>query len=486
MSDLHTALFINGEERNTDQVLEIADPGKPGRIVGTASAASAEDVADAVAAAEAAFPAWSALSGPERAEQMAAAIQGIADHRDDDAAVLSQENGKVVHEAWVDSLVFELRWNLALTHADDVDTSELLEPVPGAIPNSTRITYQPMGAVTIIVPFNWPIAILGAALPHALLAGNTVIVKPPLTAPLATARVVQRVAEKLPAGVLQVITGHDADLSGLISNEKIAKVGFTGSVNGGRKIMEMASRSLTPVTLELGGNDAAVFLEDAPLDNEHLDKLFGAIYDTTGQICMNAKRLIVHRSRMDELVAGLESRLAGVKLGYGLDEPEGTTMGPLHSPIQKTFVEDLIREAKESGADVREFGELPGGELEGGNFVRPAIVVDADPSLRVVTEEQFGPVIPVIPFDSEEEAIRLANDTWAGLGNSVWTGDSSAADRVAPQLKSGYVWVNDHGATRLDLRAPFGGVKQSGIGREQGLHGIRDFQEPHAVSVIAD
>lgn len=486
MSDLHTALFINGEERNTDQVLEIADPGKPGRIVGTASAASTEDVADAVAAAEAAFPAWSALSGPERAEQMAAAIQGIADHRDDDAAVLSQENGKVVHEAWVDSLVFELRWNLALTHADDVDTSELLEPVPGAIPNSTRITYQPMGAVTIIVPFNWPIAILGAALPHALLAGNTVIVKPPLTAPLATARVVQRVAEKLPAGVLQVITGHDADLSGLISNEKIAKVGFTGSVNGGRKIMEMASRSLTPVTLELGGNDAAVFLEDAPLDDEHLDKLFGAIYDTTGQICMNAKRLIVHRSRMDELVAGLESRLAGVKLGYGLDEPEGTTMGPLHSPTQKTFVEDLIREAKESGADVREFGELPGGELEGGNFVRPAIVVDADPSLRVVTEEQFGPVIPVIPFDSEEEAIRLANDTWAGLGNSVWTGDSSAADRVAPQLKSGYVWVNDHGATRLDLRAPFGGVKQSGIGREQGLHGIRDFQEPHAVSVIAD
>ncbi len=486
MSEFDSPLFINGRERFTDDTLEIADPGKPGRIVGTAAAASADDVADAVAAAEAAFPAWSALTGPERASAMAAAIQGIADHRDDDAAILSQENGKVVHEAWVDSLVFELRWNLALEHRDDVDATEQLHPVPGAIPNSTSISYQPMGVVTIIVPFNWPIAILGAALPHALLAGNTVIVKPPPTAPLATARVVQRVAEALPAGVLQVVTGRDADLSGLISNEKIAKVGFTGSVRGGKTIMELASKSLTPVTLELGGNDAAVFLADALLDDEHLDRLFGAVYDTTGQICMNAKRILVHRSRMDELVEGLESRLSQVVLGYGLDESQGTTMGPLHSPNQKAFVDDLIREAKEAGADVREFGELPGGDLEGGNFVRPALVVDVDPALRVVTEEQFGPVVPVIPFDSEEEAIRLANDTWAGLGNSVWTADPAAAQRVAPQLQSGYVWVNDHGATRLDLRAPFGGVKQSGIGREQGIHGVRDFQQPHAVSVITE
>lgn len=484
MSEIRTSLFINGEERATEQSLSINDPGKPGRIVGTAAAASPADVADAVAAANAAFPAWSKLSGKERAELMSAAIAGIAENRDDDAAILSQENGKVVHEAWVDSLVLELRWNLALAHAEDVDAVERLEPVPGAIPNSTRITYQPMGAVTIIVPFNWPIAILGAALPHALLAGNTVIVKPPLTAPLATARVVQRIAAQLPAGVLQVVTGHDADMAALIANDKIAKVCFTGSVGGGKKIMELASSSLTPVTLELGGNDAAVLLEDAPLDDAHLDKLFGAIYETTGQICMNAKRVLVHRSRLDELVAGLEARLANTKLGYGLDN--GTTMGPLHSPKQKEFVDGLIAEAKAAGADVREFGELPGGDSTGGNFVRPAIVVNADTGLRVVTEEQFGPVIPVIAFDTEEEAIAIANDTWAGLGNSVWTANSETADRVSPQLKSGYVWVNDHGASRLDLRAPFGGVKQSGIGREQGLHGIRDFQEPHAVSVIRE
>jgi acyl-CoA reductase-like NAD-dependent aldehyde dehydrogenase len=244
--------------------------------------------------------------------------------------------------------------------------------------------------------------------------------------------------------------------------------------------MELASASLTRVTLELGGNDAAIFLEDAIIDDTHLDRLFAAIYDTTGQICMNAKRLYVHRSRMDEVVKGLAARLAKVKLGSGLDQ--GTTMGPLHSPAQKTFVDSLIREAKDSGAQVLEFGELPGGDLKGGNFVRPAIVVNPDPKLRVVTEEQFGPVIPVLPFDTEEQAIGMANDSWAGLAGSVWTANPKAADRVANQLVCGYVWVNDHGATRLDLRAPFGGMKASGIGREQGIEGIRAFQDTRSVA----
>jgi acyl-CoA reductase-like NAD-dependent aldehyde dehydrogenase len=354
----------------------------------------------------------------------------------------------------------------------------------GAIPTRTTVAHQALGVVTIIVPFNWPIAILGAALPHALLAGNAVIVKPPPSAPLATTRVIQRIAEKLPAGVLNVITGRDENMTGLIQNPDVAKVCFTGSVNGGKRIMEMASKSLTRVTLELGGNDAAVFLEDAILDDAHLDRLYAAIYDTTGQICMNAKRVFVHRSRMDEVVAGLTARLEQAKLGYGLEE--GTTMGPLHQSAQKAFVDEIIQEAKDAGADVREFGELPGGDLAGGNFVRPAIVVDPDLNLRVVTQEQFGPVIPIIPFDTEEEAVRLANDTWGGLCGSVWTANAETANRVGAQLVCGYVWVNDHGATRLDLRAPFGGMKQSGFGREQGIEGIRAFQDSHSISHLDD
>ncbi|WP_460773111.1 aldehyde dehydrogenase family protein [Microbacterium sp. GXF7504] len=479
---VRTGLFIGGQERFTDDVLAVADPAKPGAVVGEAAAASPADVADAVAAAKEAFPAWAALGAAERARLMAEAIKGVADERDEDAAILSQENGKVRMEAWVDALVFELRWNLALMLADEVEKGHTLPVVPGAIPVTTEVAYQPLGVVTVIVPFNWPIAILGAALPHALLAGNTAIVKPPPSAPLATARVVQRVAEKLPPGVLNVVTGRDQDMAGLISDTDVAKVCFTGSVNGGKRIMEMASKSLTRVTLELGGNDAAVFLEDAILDDTHLDRLFAAIYDTTGQICMNAKRVFVHRSRRDELVAGLEARLQKTVLGYGLDE--GTTMGPLHQRAQKAFVEELIQEAKDAGADVREFGELPGGDLEGGNFVRPAIVVDPDPTLRVVTQEQFGPVIPIISFDTEEEAIRLANDTWGGLCGSVWTASPESAQRVGSQLVCGYVWVNDHGATRLDLRAPFGGMKQSGMGREQGIEGVRAFQDTRSIATI--
>ncbi|WP_105566277.1 aldehyde dehydrogenase family protein [Microbacterium halophytorum] len=476
-----TALYINGSERTTADVLRIADPAKPGRIVGEAASATPQDVDDAVAAAKAAFPAWSALSPQERAKQMADAVATLGDHRDDDAAILSQENGKVVGEAWADAFVFELRWNLALAETDRVDAVETLEPAPG-IPVTTQVGYQPLGVVTVIVPFNWPIAILAASLPHALLAGNTAIVKPPPSAPLATTRVVQRVAERLPAGVLQVVTGEDANMSSLIRNTDVAKVCFTGSVSGGKKMMEMASQSLTRVTLELGGNDAAIVTEDADLSDTHLDRMFAAVYDSTGQICMNAKRIYVHRSRLDDVVAGLEARLQKTVLGYGLDE--GTTMGPLHQPAQKTFVEDLIREAKESGAEVREYGELPGGELDGGNFLRPALVIDPDPSLRVVTQEQFGPVIPIIPFDSEEEAIASANDSWGGLCGSVWTSDPETAQRIGSRLECGYVWFNDHGATRLDLRAPFGGVKQSGFGREQGIHGVRDFQDTRSLATL--
>jgi acyl-CoA reductase-like NAD-dependent aldehyde dehydrogenase len=479
-----TALYIGGKERQTTEKMAIADPGKPGVVVGYAAAATTQDVSDAVAAAKAAYPAWAALTPQQRAEKMKAAIAGVPDSPNpfasEDAAILSQENGKVRLEGWVDALVLQIRWNLALMHADEVNASKVLEPVPGHIPTRTTVSYQPLGVVSIIVPFNWPIAILGAALPHALLAGNTVIVKPPLTAPLATARVVQRIAEKLPPGVLNVVTGPDANMSALIRNTDVAKVCFTGSVGGGRKMMEMGSASLTRVTLELGGNDAAIFLKDAIIDDAHLDRLFGAIFDTTGQICMNAKRLFVHRSRMDEVVKGLSARLAKTKLGYGLDKD--TTMGPLHAPSQKKFVDDLIAEAKASGAQVLEFGELPGGDLKGGNFVRPAIVVNPDIKLRVVTEEQFGPVIPVIPFDTEEEAIRMANDSWAGLAGSVWTADPTAANRVGGQMVCGYVWVNDHGANRLDLRAPFGGMKQSGIGREQGIEGIRAFQDTRSIS----
>lgn len=478
-------LFINGESRSTAQKLSITDPGKPDTAVGQAAVASPSDVWDAIAAAQAAFPAWSSLSPEERADTMARALAGIAEHRDDDAVILSQEIGKIRHEAWVDSLVFEIRWKLALSHAAEVNEANVLPPMPEQhIATETTVSYQPLGVVTIIVPFNWPVAILGASLPQALLAGNTVIVKPPLTAPLGTTRIIQRIAEQLPPGVLNIVTGEDATMAGLIQDPRVAKACFTGSVNGGKKIMGLAAQNLTRLTLELGGNDPAIILEDAIIDDTHMDRLFAAIFDTTGQICMNAKRLFIHQSRIDEVVTALSDRLKKAVIGYGLDE--NTTMGPLHTAAQRQYVDDLIGEAKASGAKVLEFGTLPNGELAGGNFVRPALVINPDPSLRIVTEEQFGPVIPIIPFTSEDEVIVLANDTWSGLCGSVWTSDEAAASRIANQLICGYVWINDHGAPRLDLRAPFGGMKQSGFGREQGIEGIRAFQDTRAIARLGD
>jgi len=475
--EIRSEMYVDGQPRDSADRIEVIDPADPSVVVGTAAAGTQQDALDAVAAAKAAFPAWSRFTPQERAKRISAAMEGMEDYRDEDARILTLENGKPFSESWVDFLVLGIRTAMAMEHADEVDEEKvLLGP-----PVTTTVMHQPLGVVTIIVPFNWPLAILGAALPHALLAGNTVIVKPPPSTPLAMARAIARIAEKLPRGVLNVVTGRDADMAPLIQNDDVAKVCFTGSVGGGKRIAEMAAATLTRVTLELGGNDAAIIFDDADLDDAAYDRLYQGIFDTAGQVCMNAKRIYVHRARYDEVVKGLSDRLEQVVLGHGLSE--GTTMGPLHQARQKEYVEDLIAEAKASGAEVREFGTLPP-DLPEGRFVRPALVLDPDPSLRVVTEEQFGPVAPIIPFDTEDEVVRAADDTWGGLCASVWSADPERVKRVAKQLQVGMVFVNDHGANRLDLRAPFGGMRASGSGREQGIEGIRDFQDTRSIGTL--
>lgn len=476
-----TGLFIGGQEIRTEETLTVFDPARPSHLIGEAAAASPDHVRQAISSAQDAYSQWSALTAEQRAEAMLGAIDGVDADRDADAAILSQENGKPVFEAWVDALVFEIRWRLAAGLAPEVDEATVL-PTAEQIPTETTVRYRSLGVATIIIPFNWPLAILAASLPQALVAGNTVIVKPPPSTPLAATRLIQRVAEKLPSGVLNVVTGRNEDVSELITSPDVAKVTFTGSVGGGKKMQEMAAQGLARLTLELGGNDPALILEDAILDEPHLDRLFHAVYDTTGQICMNAKRLYVHRSRVDDVVRGLSERLEKVVLGHGIEE--GTTMGPLHTKQQKDFVAELIAEAKDSGAKVLEFGELPGGEFADGHFLRPALVVAPDESLRVVTEEQFGPVVPIIPVDSEDEAVQKANDSWAGLCGSVWSADTQKAQKIAQRIVAGYIWINDHGAARLDNRAPFGGFKQSGFGREMGIQGVRAFQDTQSVAVL--
>ncbi|WP_433555340.1 aldehyde dehydrogenase family protein [Pseudonocardia xinjiangensis] len=474
---VHTDLYVDGAPVPAERTLRVADPADPSATVGYAAAATRSQALDAVGAADRAFPAWAARSAGERADLLRAAITGLAEHRGADAEILTRENGKILQESTIDLIVFDHRVELACAGVDQVGaTSTLAGP-----PYDTQVGYVPLGVVTIIVPFNWPLAILAASLPQALLAGNTVVVKPPPSAPLATTRVVQRMAAALPPGVLNVVTGEDAEIgTALVSDERVAKVCFTGSPAGGRRIMAMAAETLTRVALELGGNDPALVLDDAVLDDAALDRLVAGTFDSTGQICMAIKRLYVHRSRYAEVVEGMSARLAGQVLGHGLDP--ATTMGPLHTARQRDFVADLVAQARAAGAEVREFGSGPDDRFTDGHFLRPSLVLDPARDARVVTEEQFGPTLPILPFDTDDEAVAAANDTWAGLCSSVWTPDRDRAARVAARLRSGYTFVDAHGAPWLDERAPFGGLKGSGMGREMGVEGLREFMDTHSVA----
>jgi acyl-CoA reductase-like NAD-dependent aldehyde dehydrogenase len=477
LPEIRTGLFVDGETRDADDALQVVDPADHSCVVGYAAAADAKQAGEAVAAADRAFPAWAARTPRERAELLIAALAPLEADRPATAEILTRENGKIRMESLIDSIVFEHRFRLAADLADEVGRVTRL----AAPPYRTEISYLPLGVVTIIVPFNWPLAILAASLPQALLAGNTVVVKPPPTAPLATVRTVEQVARALPPGVLNVVTGADAEIGpALIQGDRVKKVCFTGSVAGGRRIMAMAAQSLTRVALELGGNDPAIILADADLGPAAMRALFSGVFDSTGQICMAAKRVYAHRSRYEEVVEGLSGILSATRLGHGLDDQ--VTMGPLHSARQAAFVRELVAEARDRGAEVREFGDAAdGADLSRGNFLRPSLVLAPPDDARLVVEEQFGPALPILPFDDEDEVLARANDTWSGLCSSVWTQDLDRAAALASRLRTGYTFVNAHGAGHLDQRAPFGGFNHSGMGREMGIEGIREFMDTHSV-----
>jgi acyl-CoA reductase-like NAD-dependent aldehyde dehydrogenase len=479
-SEIRTGLYIAGEHQEGAETFAVRDPADPELIVGHAAAASEAQARAAVAAASEAFPAWAARSAQERADLVRASLGALAADNDERVELLSRENGKVRSECEIEMHVVEARFNLAADLADVVAAVKEL-PAP---PFRTQVGHLPLGVVSLIVPFNWPLAILAASLPQALVAGNTVVVKAPPTTPLSFVRTVEHIATQLPPGVLNVVSGTDAVLGPvLIQDPRVRKVGFTGSVGAGKRIMAMASENLTRVTLELGGNDPALVLADADINEESIGKLFVGAFLTTGQVCMAMKRLYVHRSHYDAVVEGLTGALSAQKLGAGTDP--ASTMGPLHSERQRQFVRDLLDEVR-GDAEVRELGEpVDEAAFARGQFLRPSLVLDPAADTRVVTEEQFGPTLPIIPFDDEEAAIAAANDTWSGLCSSVWSSDAEHAGRVAARLRTGTTFINAHNAPWLDERAPFGGFNQSGMGREMGEEGILAFTDSHSVSFPA-
>jgi acyl-CoA reductase-like NAD-dependent aldehyde dehydrogenase len=392
--------------------------------------------------------------------------------------LLVREHGKVLAEAQIEMRVFTARFHQAAAFAHELDSTERI----AGPPFDTTVVKVPQGVVTIIVPFNWPLAILGAALPYALMAGNTVIVKTPPSTPLSMLATLRHLTRALPAGVLNVVSGRDEVLGPvLVGDPRVRHVCFTGSVATGSRIMQMAAPNITNVTLELGGNDAAIVLDDARLDEAAYTRLATAAFRTTGQVCMAIKRLYVPRARFDDVVDGMRVVLESTRVGSGLD-PD-VTMGPLHTARQRAYVAELCDEARRSGAETIELGSLLRADPQTGNHMLPSLVLDPEPRLRIVSEEQFGPALPIIPYDTEAAAIAQANDSWAGLCSSVWSEDPERAMAVGRQLRTGVTFFNNHSAVAVDERAPFGGMRQSGIGREMGREGLHTFTETRVLSV---
>lgn len=479
-----TTLFVDGEARPASDggVYDLFNPARPSELVGHAAAATTSDVDAAVAAAHAAFPGWAALSFSERAHklrQVAAALTADPADLEARSRLFTREHGKIARETLLEVSRLGDRFALSAAYGERLARDEEL---PGP-PFDTLVVRQPRGVAALIVPWNWPLSILGAKLPQALIAGNTVVVKPSANAALAPSLTLQVIARALPPGVVNILTGSAARIGDpLVGHKLVRMVNFTGSVAVGRHVMRVAAENITPVVLELGGNDAALILDDAELNDEVFQRMYWGAFASSGQICMALKRLYVHESRYDEVVDGMTAACEGAVVGDGL--LPATTMGPVNNAKQLRVVTGMIAEARARGAEVKECGQVPDEDLYrgGGYFQKPALVYDADPSLSIVKDEQFGPALPIMRFRTDQEGIALANDSDYGLCSSVWTPDAERAVRIARRLEAGYTYLNGHGPMAQDGRGPFGGFKQSGIGRNLGYDGVLAFTEPHSIS----
>ena len=478
-----TGNYIDGVARAAvgGRTYALYNPARPDELVGHAALSSVVDVDAAVRAAHAAYPGWSQTSYEERAAKLNAVADFLATGQDDvdqRARLFCREHGKIIKETHLEVSRLGDRFRTTAAYADRLAHDDI-ERGP---PFDTIITRQPRGVAILIVPWNWPLSILGAKLPQALMAGNTVVVKPSELSVLAPSMTLQKIAEMFPPGVINIVTGDATQIGDhLVSHPLVRMVNFTGSVRIGKHVMKVAADQLTPVTLELGGNDPAIICADARLDEKAFMNMYLGTFMSSGQICMALKRLYVHRSRYDEVVAGLTAVCNRMVIGDGL-LPE-TNMGPVNNAKQLKTVTDMIDQARASGAEVRECGQVPDEALyRKGYFQRPALIFNPDHSLDIVREEQFGPALPVMPFDSEGEAVRLANDSRYGLCSSVWTADRDRAVAMSRQLEAGYTYLNNHGPAAQDFRGPFGGFKDSGFGRNLGYEGVIQFQGYHSIS----
>jgi (Z)-2-((N-methylformamido)methylene)-5-hydroxybutyrolactone dehydrogenase len=433
-------------------------------------AATEEDVADAVAAARSAYEAtWRHTSGLERAtliNRLAALLEENADRM---ALLETTDNGKVIRETRSQMSFAARVFRFFAGYADKIWGS--------VIPMDQRDIFdfairEPYGVVAIITAWNSPISLLANKLPAALAAGNCVVIKPSEHASATTLELGKLVEQAgFPPGVVNIVTGDAKVGRALVANAGVDKVSFTGSPNAGREIAAAAGRNLRPVTLELGGKSPNIVFDDADLNRAVVGALAG-IFAATGQTCIAGSRLLVQRRIYARVVETLAERAQKIVLG---DPRKPTTeMGTAANEPQFRRILDYIEIAKKEGARLVTGGEpARSGELAKGLFIKPTIFADVDNSMRVAREEIFGPVLSVIPFEDEAQAVELGNATPFGLASGVWTGDIARAMRMTRAMRTGVVWVNTY--RMVAAQAPFGGVKDSGYGRERGEQGLLEF-----------
>jgi acyl-CoA reductase-like NAD-dependent aldehyde dehydrogenase len=432
--------------------------------------ADLDQLNQAVAAAKAAFPAWKATPLAERAKLLNKLADAIEARAAELAPILTQEQGKPLGGAHYELAI--AAGNIRGFAGMDLPDAVLHED------DSTRIIRQrlPLGVVAAITPWNFPVIMMVTKLAPALLAGNTIVVKPAPSTPLTTLKVGELCAGIFPAGVVNVIADAN-DLGGaLTSHPDVAKIAFTGSTATGRKVMASAAGTLKRLTLELGGNDAAIVLDDVD-PQEVAPKLFFAAMVNSGQVCLAAKRIYIHEKVYDAVCAELAkiAEGAGYLVGNGLQE--GVQFGPVQNRMQFEKVRGLLEDARAQGR------VLAGGQPHDGKgfFIKPTVIAGLPDSARLVCEEQFGPVMPVLKYSSIDEVIERANNSEYGLGATVWAKDIDRAIEVAKRLETGTVWINKH----LDLppTIPYGGVKQSGFGVELGQQGLEEFTQLRVLNI---
>lgn len=458
-------MYINGQAVQSGTTFDVINPAS-GEAFARCQLGDVEHVNQAVAAARAAFPSWSRISDDERKQLLHAVAAAIEANMPELMQLVTKETGKPLGGLNGIGSGMEVGGSIAWTQY----TTELQLPVDVIQDNAEariEVHRKPLGVVASITPWNWPLLIaIWHAIP-ALKAGNTVVLKPSEYTPVSILRFVQLASEILPAGVINVVTGEGAVGAALSGHPDVQKVIFTGSTPTGKRIMESAAGNLTRCTLELGGNDAGIILPDVNV-GEIAPKLFAAAFHNNGQTCAALKRMYVHESQYEEVCQAMAELAKSVVVGDGLEE--GTELGPIQNEAQLRIVQDLAESARADGGRF-----LAGGKRmdRAGYFFEPTIVADLTDGCRLVDEEPFGPIVPIIKYSDIDEVIERANRNDRGLGGSVWSSDPDKAAVLAQRLECGSVWVNDHGAIQPD--APFGGIKQSGIGVEFGLYGLEEF-----------